>query len=169
MNVSPTGWPKPLDDRQQESRWPRGGQRLAGSGWQVPSRARWRLTWLSDFTLHGGMFYFPPQTELTIGLPGTVGFGVATDWPVGLRYERVVHAASGSVVNEIPPPPYLPYENPYASSLANDFSLSGIPFPLPSAGYSIGTAGALYFGIATDVNSNTALIDPTHTSSLSIM
>lgn len=152
-----------------EQRWPRGGRRSAVMGWPVASQQRWRPSWLGEFTLDGGMFYVPPRGDLTIGIPGAAAFGVATDWAAGSGYLRVVHAASGSIVNDIPATGTVSVPDPYADRLATGFTFDSAAFPRPTAGYTIGTAGAQHFGIATDLDTSTAIIDPIHTASLSVM
>jgi hypothetical protein len=169
VNLSPTGWPTPLDDRQPEQRWSRGGKRLELPGWPTGSRTRWRQTWDAEHTLDGGMFYHPSVSELTIGRPGEAGFGVARDWAAGVDYLRVIHVGSRSVVNDVPVTIRLAsVSDPFADPTAAGFTFNGDPFPVGSA-YTIGSAGAEHFAIATVVATSTAIIDPIHTASLSVM
>jgi hypothetical protein len=246
VNLSPTGWPAPVDDRQQEQRWPRGGKRLSQPAWPVRSVRRWKPEWIPEFSLNGGMFYSPPVGDATIGRPGDARFGVATDWAAGELFLQLTHIPSGSVINDVAgsvelnipfADPFadstgagflvgsgtdafvrstlgysigtpgaagfavgydldedallievrhsasnsivndvpstatisLPSDDPYADATASGFTFDGDPFPLPDDGYSIGTAGAAHFGIATDLDTDEAIIDPIHTASLSIM
>lgn len=108
----------------------------------------------------------------SIGTPGGDGFGLAYDLDESELLLQLRHGASNSIVNDIPstatitlPPP----EDPYADATASGFTFDGDPFPVPVDGYTIGVAGAEHFGIAVELDGDTAIIDPLHTASLSVM
>lgn len=135
---------------------------------------RFALTSYSDDTAEGIEFDSQPYSKdvgLTIGAPGSAGFGVALSSIDGsVAFTQIIHTPSGSVF-ALPPStsPIPPTPDPYADPTAAGFTFNGNPFPIPTAGYTVGVAGAQHFGIATNLDNSTAIIDPIHTASLSIM
>lgn len=129
--------------------------------------------YLEDFATDVGMFLFSAPGS-TIGKPGTVNFGIASDYQQQ-PYLLLRHVQSLSVVNDVPSQDEItqftdiPRPDPFADSTASGFTFNSVAFPIPEDGYSIGTPGALHFGIAFDLDEEEAIIDPIHTASLSVM
>lgn len=133
---------------------------------------------LPEFITADGYFQYSTQGNDTIGIPGTASFGVGSERSTGLPYLVITDAASGSVVNDVPSTAEITglgggeqdqQVDPYADATASGFTFNSVAFPIPEDGYSIGTAGALHFGIAFDLDEEEAIIDPIHTASLSVM
>jgi hypothetical protein len=66
-------------------------------------------------------------------------------------------------------PGFYTLNDPFADSTADGLTLSGDPFPLPTNGYTIGTAGEEDFGVGTELDENTLLTGTIHSASGSIM
>jgi len=106
----------------------------------------------------------------TIGTPGTQDFGFATDLDTQEPLLVVTHIPSASVVNDVPLTSTLfSLDDPFSDSTASDFILNSEPFPIPEDGYTIGIAGLIDYGIATELDTNEAVIDPIHEPSQSVM
>jgi hypothetical protein len=148
-------------------------KRPVGAGWTIVNREIGYP--LDDFTYNGGELFRYPSASLSVGSAGADNYSVALNTLNGDVYLEVIHVPSLSIVNEEPSttgiafPVLPPLVDPPADSDANGMTFGGDPFPIPTAGYSIGDAGDTDFGIATDLDTATAIIDPVHTASLSIM
>ena len=113
---------------------------------------------------------YSKDLELSIGVAGSAAFGLAVDANSGEEaFTEIIHVPSASVFALPPSTDTIILPDPFADSTASGFTFDGDPFPLPEDGYTIGDAGEEHFGIATDLDNETAIIDPIHTASLSIM
>jgi hypothetical protein len=130
-----------------------------------------RKTWpriLQGYTSNGPLINLY-AINLTVGAPGTQNFGIATNLLSEEPYLELTHDASASVFNDIPSIAIIVIEDPFADSTADGLALSGDPFPLPTNGYTIGTAGEEDFGVGTELDENTLLTGTIHSASGSIM
>jgi hypothetical protein len=115
-----------------------------------------------------------PLGTYSVGTPGTANFGIATRTSgagAPSIFTTIIHTASLSIIASPPSttPTILP--DPYADPAATGFLVGGLSFPIPtpSTNYSIGTPGTTDFGIATNLSTSTAIIDPIHDPSESVM
>lgn len=143
-----------------------------------PFQQESRAGYLPQFTTSNGYFQYSTQGGNTIGVSGTANFGIGSERITSLPYLTIVHSMSRSVVNDVPATATLTglgggtpaqQTDPYANSTATGFTFNSAAFPIPSLGYTIGTAGATAFGIATNKNNSVAIVDPIHTASRSVM
>jgi hypothetical protein len=123
---------------------------------------------LAGFTSNAPLINLYP-VNLTVGTPGTLDFGIATNLLTDEPYYELTHDASASIFNDIPSTAIIVIEDPFADSTADGLALSGDPFPLPTNGYTIGTAGEEDFGVGTELDENTLLTGAIHSASGSIM
>jgi hypothetical protein len=123
---------------------------------------------LAGFTSNAPLINLYP-VNLTVGTPGTLDFGIATNLLTDEPYYELTHDASASIFNDIPSTSSIVIEDPFADSTADGLALSGDPFPLPTNGYTIGTAGEEDFGVGTELDENTLLTGTIHSASGSIM
>jgi hypothetical protein len=113
---------------------------------------------------------YSKDTQLSIGIAGSAAFGLAVDAISGEEaFTQIIHTPSGSIFAFPPSADIIIIPDPFADPTAAGFTFNGDPFPLPEDGYTIGVAGEEHFGIAFDLDNEVAIIDPVHTSSLSIM
>jgi hypothetical protein len=142
-------------------------KRPVGAGWTIVNREIGYP--LDDFTYNGGELFRYPSASLSVGSAGADNYSVALNTLNGDVYLEVIHVPSLSIVNDVPSTSTIVAQDPFADPTASGFTFAGDPFPIPTAGYTIGDTGEADFGIATDLDTATAIIDPVHTASLSIM
>lgn len=135
-----------------------------------------RINWLPEFTLNSGTFYYPPDSDVSIGIPGQARFGIAYDTHRDTFYASVIHIDSGSAVNDIPAsivPGFLtpPILDPYFDYPVSEFIVGSgdDPFVKSTTGYTIGIAGSTGFSIAYDLDVNDYLTLIRHGVSNSIV
>jgi hypothetical protein len=146
------------------------------SGTSTISNER-NIKWISDYALAGEQAFIPPTKDRSIGVPGALNFGLATDTKRGQNFFDLLHIPSASIINSIPNnqtiSPTIQITNetadPFFDPLGNNYGTPITPFRRSQTGYTVGTPGTTDYGIATNSDDSTPLLFVTHIPSASIV